>query len=301
MGPTASGKTALAVELVQHLPMEIINVDSAQIYRGMDIGTGKPDAQTLAAAPHRLISFLDPAESYSAALFCQDAVREIADIRRQGKVPLLVGGTMLYFKALRDGLSELPVADASVRANILAIADEHGWQAVHDRLAQVDPQAAVRIHPNDPQRLQRALEVYLITGRSMSELQQGCRRGETADTLCFLSIQPTQRSVLHCRIADRFLQMLELGLIDEVKQLHARTDLSPSLPALRSVGYRQVWQYLDDEISYDAMVERGIIATRQLAKRQLTWLRSWPGVQNFDSEQADMREQVLNFLRQVSI
>jgi len=301
MGPTASGKTALAVELVQRLPMEIINVDSAQIYRGMDIGTGKPDAQTLALAPHRLISFLDPAESYSAALFCRDAIREMADIRRRGRVPLLVGGTMLYFKALRDGLSELPVAEPSVRARILEMAEQAGWQAVHDRLAEVDPQAAARIHPNDPQRLQRALEVYLISGKSMTELQQGQRRGEADDSLCFLSIQPQQRSVLHTRIADRFLQMLDLGLVDEVRQLHQRADLGPTLPAIRSVGYRQVWQYLDNEISYDEMVERGIIATRQLAKRQITWLRSWPYLQNFDSERKDISEQVLNFLHLASI
>lgn len=301
MGPTASGKTALAIELVQRLPVEIINVDSAQVYRGMDIGTGKPDAATLAKAPHRLISFLDPAESYSAARFCEDALREIAQIRSQGRVPLLVGGTMLYFKALRDGLSVLPAADANIRADILATADAQGWQAVHEQLAAVDPQAAARIHPNDPQRLQRALEVYLLTGRSMTELQQGGRQGESCEKLSFLSIQPQERSVLHTKIARRFHQMLADGLVDEVRQLYLRGDLNPSMPSIRCVGYRQVWQYLSNQISYDAMVETGIIATRQLAKRQVTWLRSWPDLTDLDSEAPDTLENALKFLDAVSM
>lgn len=301
MGPTASGKTALAVELVQRLPLEIINVDSAQIYRGMDIGTGKPDAATLAIAPHRLIDFLDPAESYSAALFCEDAVREMKEIRRAGKVPLLVGGTMLYFKALRDGLSVLPPADAGVREEILMHATQHGWQAVHERLAEVDPVAAARIHPNDPQRLQRALEVYMVTGKSMTALQAGAPIVPSSETLLFLSIQPAERSVLHMKIERRFRQMIEQGLVQEVEQLFQRDDLNPSLPSVRSVGYRQVWQYLANEISFDAMVERGIIATRQLAKRQITWLRSWGDLPDFDSESDETMDCVLKFLDTASM
>lgn len=301
MGPTASGKTALAVELVQRLPMEIINVDSAQIYRGMDIGTGKPDAETLAIAPHRLIDFLDPAESYSAALFCEDAVREMQEIRRAGKVPLLVGGTMLYFKALRDGLSVLPPANAGVRAEILALAIQHGWQAVHERLAVVDPVAAARIHPNDPQRLQRALEVFMVTGKSMTAMQAEASNAPSAETLRFLSIQPTERSVLHMKIERRFHQMIEQGLVSEVEKLFQRGDLDPSMPSVRSVGYRQVWQYLAGEISFDAMVERGIIATRQLAKRQITWLRSWDNLTDFDSESDEIMDCVLKILDTASM
>ncbi|MBC53209.1 MAG: tRNA (adenosine(37)-N6)-dimethylallyltransferase MiaA [Gammaproteobacteria bacterium] len=302
MGPTASGKTALAIELVQRHPFDIINVDSAQIYRGMDIGTGKPDAATLRRAPHRLIDFLDPAEAYSAARFRADAIAEMADIRRKGRIPLLVGGTMLYFKALRDGLAVLPEADPGVRATITALAERHGWAAVHTRLADVDPVAARRIHPNDPQRLQRALEVFMVTGRSMTDLQA---RNQAADSLSedlmFVSIQPTERSVLHTGIAQRFRQMLDDGLVDEVRRLHQRGDLHTGLPSIRSVGYRQVWQYLDGEISFDAMVERGIIATRQLAKRQVTWLRSWGKLHNFDSESPETMAKVLKLIHSASI
>ena len=297
MGPTASGKTALAVELVQRFPMEIISVDSAQIYRGMDIGTGKPDAATLAIAPHRLIDFLDPAESYSAARFCADARREMADIRARGNIPLLAGGTMLYFKTLRDGLAPMPPADAQVRAEILEQANSEGWAAVHAALALVDPVSASRIHPNDPQRLQRALEVYRVSGRSLTDWQLAARHDTSAgadESLLFVSIQPGERSVLHSRIAMRFHRMLEDGLVDEVRLLHARGDLHPGLPSVRSVGYRQVWQFLDAEYGYDAMVERGIIATRQLAKRQLTWLRSWPSLHNFDSEDKNLMDAVIS-------
>lgn len=301
MGPTASGKTALAIELVQRLPLEIINVDSAQIYRDMDIGTGKPDAETLRLAPHRLISFLDPSQAYSAALFRSDAIREMAAIREAGKVPLLVGGTMLYFKALRDGLSVLPQANAEVRAAITEIAARHGWSEVHARLSEVDPVAAKRIHPNDPQRLQRALEVFMLSGRSMTELQVNSVDVRVSENLLFLSIQPSERSVLHSKIERRFRQMVADGLVEEVSRLYARGDLHAGLPSIRSVGYRQVWQYLDDEISFDAMVERGIIATRQLAKRQATWLRSWGRLSDFDSENPKTLIEVLKMLETASM
>jgi tRNA dimethylallyltransferase len=294
MGPTASGKTALAIELVQRLPLEIVSVDSAQIYKTMDIGTGKPDAKTLTLAPHRLIDFLDPLESYSAARFCEDARREMADIRASGKVPLLVGGTMLYFKALRDGLASMPAADERVRADILSRANAGGWAAIHAELAAVDSVAAARIHPNDPQRLQRALEVFLVSGRSLSDWQaMQSPLPDGGDAFVFLSIQPVDRSVLHQRIERRFRQMLEDGLVGEVEALYARGDLGPELPSVRSVGYRQVWQYLSQEIGYDGMVERGIIATRQLAKRQITWLRSWPSLQNFDSDDKNLIDGVI--------
>ena len=294
MGPTASGKTALAIELVQRLPLEIISVDSAQIYKTMDIGTGKPDAKTLTLAPHRLIDFLDPLESYSAARFCEDARREMADIRGAGKVPLLVGGTMLYFKALRDGLASMPAADERVRADILNQASTEGWAAIHAELAAVDPIAASRIHPNDPQRLQRALEVFRVSGRSLSDWQaMQSPLPDSGDAFVFLSIQPVDRSVLHQRIERRFRQMLEDGLVGEVEALYARGDLGPGLPSVRSVGYRQVWQYLSQEIGFDDMVEKGIIATRQLAKRQITWLRGWPSLQNFDSDDKNLIDGVI--------
>lgn len=294
MGPTASGKTALAIELVQRLPLEIVSVDSAQIYKTMDIGTGKPDAKTLTLAPHRLIDFLDPLESYSAARFCEDARREMADIRAAGKVPLLVGGTMLYFKALRDGLASMPAADERVRADILNQASAEGWAAIHTELAAVDPIAASRIHPNDPQRLQRALEVFRVSGRSLSDWQaMQSPLPDGGDAFVFLSIQPADRSVLHQRIERRFRQMLEDGLVGEVEALYARGDLGPELPSVRSVGYRQVWQYLSQEVGFDGMVERGIIATRQLAKRQITWLRSWSSLQNFDSDDKNLIDGVI--------
>lgn len=294
MGPTASGKTALAIELVQRLPLEIVSVDSAQIYKTMDIGTGKPDAKTLTLAPHRLIDFLDPLESYSAARFCEDARREMADIRAAGKVPLLVGGTMLYFKALRDGLASMPAADERVRADILNQASAKGWAAIHTELAAVDPIAASRIHPNDPQRLQRALEVFRVSGRSLSDWQaMQSPLPDGGDAFVFLSIQPADRSVLHHRIERRFRQMLEDGLVEEVEALYARGDLGPELPSVRSVGYRQVWQYLSQEVGFDGMVERGIIATRQLAKRQITWLRSWSSLQNFDSDDKNLIDGVI--------
>lgn len=278
MGPTACGKTRVAVALAQEFPFEIISVDSALVYRGLDIGSGKPDAATLARAPHRLIDIRDPAEPYSAADFRNDALREIADILDKGKIPLLVGGTMLYFKALRDGLAPMPSADPEVRARINELAQREGWSAVHRRLQEVDPQAAARIHPNDPQRLQRALEVYEVSGRPLSDFHAEKPAGAAPDLPCklvFLAMLP-ERAALHQVIAQRFHQMLAMGFIDEVSSLRKRGDLDVDMPAIRSVGYRQVWEFLDGKYDYAMMVEKGIAATRQLAKRQYTWLRGWP-------------------------
>jgi len=303
LGPTAAGKTALAIEIVQRLPCEIINVDSAQIYRGMDIGTGKPDAATLGRAPHRLIDILDPAQAYSVSHFRDDALREMADIRDSGRVPLLVGGTMMYFKALRDGLAPMPAASEEVRAGILTLAERDGWGAVHARLGEIDPSSAARIHPNDPQRLQRALEVYLVSGRSMTEWHhQGDDQVALQPfDLHFVSVQPTLRSVLHERIAARFQQMLSDGLVTEVEGLYHRGDLDLAMPSMRAVGYRQVWQYLAGEYSFDAMREKGIIATRQLAKRQVTWMRSWNALRNFDSENPETVDQLLKLIERIAI
>lgn len=274
MGPTASGKTGVAVELVQQLPLDIVSVDSALVYRGMDIGTAKPDAETLRLAPHRLIDIRDPVQPYSAAGFRDDALQEIASIHAAGRIPLLVGGTMLYFRALERGLSELPAADPDVRARLEAEAKTRGWAAMHERLAGIDPVAAARIHPNDPQRIQRALEVYDITGLSMTE--QFERSPDTAPPLRFLKIAlvPEDRAVLHERIQRRFNIMLEQGFLDEVSALRARGDLDPDMPSMRAVGYRQAWAHLDGKLSAQEWVERAIVATRQYAKRQLTWLRS---------------------------
>ena len=274
MGPTASGKTGVAVELVQQLPLDIISVDSALVYRGMDIGTAKPDADTLRIAPHRLIDIRDPAQAYSAAEFRDDALREIQSIHAAGRTPLLVGGTMLYFRALERGLSDLPSADPEVRAKLEADAKTHGWAAMHERLVKVDPEAGARIHPNDPQRIQRALEVYELTGTPMSELFQ--RSAEAPPPLRFLKIvlAPDDRAVLHERIRQRFDVMLEQGFVDEVSALRARGDLDPDTPSMRAVGYRQAWAYLDGNLSAPDWVEKAVVATRQYAKRQLTWLRS---------------------------
>ncbi len=273
MGPTASGKTALAMELVQQFPCDIISVDSALVYRGMNIGTAKPTARELAAAPHRLIDICDPDESYSAARFRKDALHEMEQISRQGRIPLLVGGTMLYFRALEQGLSQLPQADAAVRERLLAQAGELGWQAMHDRLAVIDPAAAVRIHPNDPQRIQRALEVYEISGKSMTELQQLHSKQTLPYSLIKLVQAPWPREILRERIARRFDLMLQQGFENEVRELVKRYALTPDLPSMRSVGYRQMLMYLQGDYSYEEMREKGITATRQLAKRQLTWLR----------------------------
>jgi tRNA dimethylallyltransferase len=284
MGPTASGKTALAIELRKHLPVEIISVDSALIYRGMDIGTAKPNQEELSQAPHRLIDILDPSQPYSAADFRRDALNVMDEISSQGKIPLLVGGTMLYFKALLEGLSPLPSASPEIREAIEKIAQEQGWAEVHRRLAEVDPVSAARIHPNDPQRLSRALEVYLISGQTLTEMTQTAGTELPYNVFQF-AIEPQDRKILHERIERRFRLMLEAGFEDEVKALHQRGDLHVDLPSIRCVGYRQMWSYLDGEIDYDEMVYRGICATRQLAKRQITWLRSWDNVHRLDSEQ----------------
>jgi tRNA dimethylallyltransferase len=298
MGPTASGKTDLAVSLVEELPCEIISVDSALVYRGMDIGTAKPDAETLARAPHRLIDILDPAESYSAADFSSDALREMAAISAAGKVPLLVGGTMLYFRSLYRGLSTLPAADDSVRRRIEQQAQEQGWQAMHRRLAEVDPQSAARIHANDPQRIQRALEVYEISGESLSAHFARQQQGEFPYRVTQLALVPADRQELHERIRQRFHQMLELGLVSEVETLSARTDLHAELPSMRSVGYRQVLKYLAGDYTYDIMVEKGIIATRQLAKRQLTWLRSEDAAMQLESMDKLLFDKAMKAIRQ---
>jgi tRNA dimethylallyltransferase len=306
MGPTASGKTALAVELVKRGGFQIVSVDSAQIYVGMDIGTGKPSADILALAPHRLISFKDPSEAYSAADFCSDAKIEIASIIKQGDIPLLVGGTMLYLKALRDGMAKLPSADPATRAAIEELARREGWQAVHQELAAVDPQAAQRIHPNDPQRLQRALEVYRISGKTLSqfhfdEKNQIDNDNELPFNLHYFAIQPPDRRVLHNTIEHRFREMLRLGLVDEVDVLYRRGDLKIEMPSMKSVGYRQVWQHIAGELDYDGMLERGIIATRQLAKRQLTWLRSWDNLHSLAEPSAKSVDSVLNFVDSIAI
>jgi len=305
LGPTAAGKTALAIELVKRFPCEIVNVDSAQIYRDMNIGTGKPDSATLVLAPHRLLDFLDPSEAYSASRFRSDALREMADIHNNGRIPLLVGGTMLYFKALRDGLAVMPAADPAIRQQISELAQAKGWAHVHAQLQQVDPESALRIHPNDPQRLQRALEIFLHSGRSMTQWHRESNAHPLSAgnpfALHFVSIQPHSRSVLHDRIAARFKQMLDDGLVQEVQRLRARGDLDLSMPSMRAVGYRQVWQYIAGELSFDAMVEQGIIATRQLAKRQMTWLRSWDNLHDFDSENPETLELVLKFVDQIAI
>jgi tRNA dimethylallyltransferase len=298
MGPTASGKTALAIELVEHLQAEIISVDSALIYRGMDIGTAKPSAAELALAPHRLIDILDPTEAYSAADFRRDALVHIEDIRNKGKVPLLVGGTMLYYKALLDGISPLPEASPEIRAQLERRALDVGWATLHEELAKVDPVSAERIHPNDPQRINRALEVFMVSGRSLTDWTT-----DKGDPFPFpvkqFAIAPTDRAVLHERIEFRFMQMLQQGFEEEVLKLRHRGDLHPNLPSMRCVGYRQMWDYLDGLVSYQEMVYRGVAATRQLAKRQLTWLRSWQELNWLKSEvsPAENLQAVLSSLR----
>lgn len=288
MGPTGTGKTDLAVELYRRFPLEIISVDSALVYKGMDIGTAKPDAATLAQAPHRLIDFLDPTQPYSAADFRADALHAMAEINAAGRIPLLVGGTMLYFRALQYGLSDLPPANPAIRARLDAEALQYGWQTLHARLASIDPAAAARIHPNDPQRLQRALEVYELTGKSLTKLQQAQWLASCPFQLFKIALIPANRAWLHARLAQRFDHMLKQGVIDEVQQLMQRGDLHLQLPAIRAVGYRQIWEYLINEIDYTQMRERAIVATRQLAKRQMTWLRSEADVSVYDPQTLDL-------------
>lgn len=287
MGPTAAGKTGLALQLAQHRPVEIISVDSAQVYRGMDIGTGKPDTATLAQAPHHLIDIRDPTEAYSAAAFRNDALALMRQITQRGNIPLLVGGTMLYFRALLRGLDDLPQADAALRAQIEAEAAEQGWPALHAELAQHDPLTAARLQPTDAQRIQRALEVFRATGVPLSA-HLGTVHEELPYRVLHLALIPSDRSELHQRIAARFDAMLAAGLVNELAALRERFELHPNMTAMRCVGYRQAWEYLDGEIDEAMLRDKGIAATRQLAKRQLTWLRSWPDVMELDCLAADL-------------
>jgi len=297
MGPTASGKTGVALALAKVFPVEIISVDSALIYRGMDIGTAKPSATELAQVPHHLIDILDPAESYSAAQFRADALRLIGEIQGRGKLPLLVGGTMLYFKALRGGLDVLPKADATLRAQLDAEARRDGWPALHARLAQVDAATAARLAPNDAQRIQRALEIYELTGTPMSSLFQQRTPQKNLHRYLPLALEPSDRAVLHQRIEQRFDAMLTGNFLEEVRALWARGDLHPSLPSMRCVGYRQAWEYLEGSCAAEDMRARSIAATRQLAKRQLTWLRSMEDRTVFDCLRADLAQAVGDAIR----
>ncbi|MEO8342371.1 MAG: tRNA (adenosine(37)-N6)-dimethylallyltransferase MiaA [Gallionella sp.] len=292
MGPTASGKTGVAVELAQTLPVEIISVDSALVYRDMNIGTAKPDDATLTRAPHHLLDIRDPTEAYSAAAFRHDALRLMQDITARGKIPLLVGGTMLYFRALQHGLSTLPEADSSIRAELDTEIAQHGIQHLHQRLALVDAETAARLAPNDTQRIQRALEIYRLTGQPMSTLLKQKQHSELPYRILSIALIPGERSVLHQRIATRFKQMLEQGLVDELCSLRQRYVLHPGLPSMRCVGYRQAWQFLDGEITEAQLLETGIAATRQLAKRQHTWLRSMPDNIEIDCLMKNLNEKV---------
>jgi tRNA dimethylallyltransferase len=288
MGPTASGKTAVATELAQHLPVEIISVDSALVYRDMDIGTAKPDAATLARAPHHLIDILDPTAAYSAAAFRRDALRLMHDITQRGRIPLLAGGTMLYFRALREGLSDLPEADPEIRAAIDAEIAQHGIHFLHQQLAEVDAQTSARLKPTDTQRIQRALEIYRLTGQPMSSLIGLQREAELPYRIIPVALIPSSRAQLHARIETRFRGMLERGLLDEVRALRTKYPLHPGLPSMRCVGYRQAWQFLDGEISESELLDKGVAATRQLAKRQLTWLRAIKDSIELDCLESDL-------------
>ncbi len=296
MGPTASGKTALAMALHETLPCDIVSVDSALIYRDMNIGTAKPTADELARFPHRLINLRDASESYSAAEFCHDALAEIAEIRSRNRIPLLVGGTMMYFKSLIEGISPLPTANAEIRKAIECEAAEKGWQVLHKQLAEIDPISAKRIHQNDPQRLTRALEVYRLTGNTLTQLTE-IKGDKLTGNVLQLAITPKERSTLHERIALRYQQMVEMGFEDEVIKLRSRGDLHQDLPSIRCVGYRQMWQYLDGDFDHDEMIFRGICATRQLAKRQLTWLRNWPDLHWLSTDDETNLAQVLTLLK----
>jgi tRNA dimethylallyltransferase len=298
MGPTASGKTAAALEIARRMPAEIVSVDSALVYRGMDIGTAKPSAAERGSVPHHLIDILDPVDAYSVMQFREDAMRLVADITGRGRLPLLVGGTMLYFKALRDGLDALPQADAEVRARLDLEAARIGMPVMHAKLASIDPDTAARLKPNDSQRIQRALEIFELTGQPMSRLLAKAPKAELPFDLLPISLEPSDRSVLHDRIADRFDAMLDDtgggGLLKEVEALRARGDLHLGLPSMRCVGYRQAWEYLDGAFDRNTLREKGIAATRQLAKRQLTWLRSMPDRNVIDCIAPDAAATVLD-------
>lgn len=301
MGPTASGKTDLALHLHAQGGFDLISVDSAMVYRGMDIGTAKPAPEVLAQAPHALIDIRDPADAYSAAEFAADAEALIAVSHRAGRIPVLVGGTMLYFRALLHGLSQLPSANPEIRSQLEQEAEALGWPALHERLAEQDPVTAARLHPNDAQRIQRALEVIAVTGEPMSHLQSLAEREPLLGRVVKIGIQPSDRARLHQRIEDRFGAMLEAGLIEEVVCLRERTDLHRDLPAMRAVGYRQVWDYLDGLIPRDELAFRGVVATRQFARRQLTWLRREPAVHWLDSEDAAVQNTLTDLLANVLI
>lgn len=295
-GPTAAGKSASTLALAERWPLEIVNVDSATIYRGMDIGTAKPSLEEQARVPQHLLDILDPVQSYSAAEFRADALRLIADIRARGRIPLLAGGTMMYYKALRDGLDDLPQADPALRAELEARAARLGWPALHAELAKLDPVTAARLAPNDSQRIQRALEICQLSGQPMSALLQRAQRkpDDDGNRYVTISLEPSDRAALHARIEQRFDAMLRQGLLDEVRGLHARADLHPGLPSVRCVGYRQMWAHLDGQIDLDTAREQGIAATRQLAKRQITWLRAQPDRVIVDCLAADAVAQTID-------
>jgi tRNA dimethylallyltransferase len=299
MGPTASGKTQLAVELVKRYPFEIISVDSAMVYRGMDIGTAKPSADILARAPHRLIDIRDPKHTYSAGEFCQDALGEIKNILASGRIPLLVGGTMMYFQMLQKGMATLPKADPAIRLALKTRAEKIGWENLHAELQQVDPLAASRIQPTDAQRIQRALEVFQLTGQKISRMQLNNTIPLEGYTVHNFTLMPNDRAALHTHIAQRFDVMLAQGFISEVEKLLARGDLTADLPAFSAVGYREAWQHLTGHLSLADMREKTIIATRQLAKRQLTWLRTWPALYPFNLESCDILGQVCTWIDQL--
>jgi tRNA dimethylallyltransferase len=296
MGPTASGKTGVAVELVQRMPVELISVDSALVFRDMDIGTAKPDAATLARAPHHLIDIILPTEAYSAAAFRHDALRLMADITARGKIPLLVGGTMLYFKALREGLSSLPQADAALREQLDAEIARHGIEHLHAKLAQVDAETAARLHATDTQRVQRAMEIFLVSGKPMSELIKHQKQDPLPYALTPIALIPSDRAVLHQRIALRFAEMMKNGLVDELRDLRDKYTLHRDMTSMRCVGYRQAWEFMEGEISASEFSEKGIAATRQLAKRQLTWLRSMPDSIEIDCLSPDLTRQVAHLI-----
>jgi tRNA dimethylallyltransferase len=300
LGPTASGKTSVALDLAAHFPAEIVSIDSAQVYRGMDIGTAKPDRAAMARVPHHLIDILDPVQAYSAGRFCADAGGLVAEIRARGRLPILAGGTMLYYRALMGGLAELPPAQPSIRAEIERRAAREGWPALHAELARVDPASAARIEPTDAQRVQRALEVHRHTGRALSAHHGEAAAASPAFESLTVSLEPSDRAVLHARIAERFRAMLAAGLIAEVEGLRTRFALDARMPSMRAVGYRQAWDTLDGRAPHSTLEERGIAATRQLAKRQLTWLRAMQRLERYDALRPDLaqavRERVARFL-----
>ncbi|MBH0310304.1 tRNA (adenosine(37)-N6)-dimethylallyltransferase MiaA [Alcaligenes faecalis] len=299
-GPTASGKSASTHILAQYWPIEVIVMDSATIYRDMDIGTAKPSAEEQAAIPHHLLDIRDPAESYSAAEFATDATRLIQEIRARGHYPVLCGGTMLYYKALREGLNDLPQADPAIRQQLDERAQEIGWPGMHEELTRIDPVTAARLAPRDSQRIQRALEIFHISGKTMSDwLKDKAQPQEGSHQYVTMSLEPEDRSWLHKRIAVRYHDMIEQGLLQEVEKLYQRPDLHPGLPSIRCVGYRQLWSYLDGEVSLDLAIEQAIAATRQLAKRQLTWLRSKPERQQFNCQNPQAAEQIVQAARQI--